>query len=112
MGFCEGTKEIWGVVGTILFWFKILIPILLIIWGALDFGKAVIAAKDDEIKKASKSLAMRFISGVIVFLVPTIISFGFTIVGEFNEIKDDFNICKTCLTSPSKCTNTGTNTVN
>ena len=51
MGFCANTANIWQVVGYVLLAFKIVIPILLIIFGMLDLGKAVIASKDDEIKK-------------------------------------------------------------
>ena len=58
-GFCANTANIWQIVGIVLLVVKIVIPILLIIWGMLDLGKAVVAAKDDEIKKATKSLAMR-----------------------------------------------------
>ena len=47
MGFCANTANIWQVVGYVLLAFKIVIPILLIIFGMLDLGKAVIASKDD-----------------------------------------------------------------
>ena len=74
--FCASTAKIWQLVGNVLLVFKIVIPILLIIWGMMDLGKAVVAAKDDEIKKATKSLAMRIIAGIInsVFCVHIITS--------------------------------------
>ena len=46
-GFCANTANIWQIVGIILLVVKIVIPILLIIWGMLDLGKAVVAANDD-----------------------------------------------------------------
>ena len=91
-GFCAGTANIWQIVGYVMLVFRIAIPILLIIYGALDLGKAVIASKDDEIKKATKGLTMRAIAAVAIFLIPTIVSFG--------EAKEDFDICKACITSP------------
>ena len=48
-GFCAGTANIWQIVGYVLFAFKIAIPVLLIIFGMIDLGKAVIASKDETI---------------------------------------------------------------
>ncbi|MCI9279191.1 MAG: hypothetical protein HFJ02_00095 [Bacilli bacterium] len=99
-GFCAGTANIWQIVGYVMLVFRIAIPILLIIYGALDLGKAVIASKDDEIKKATKGLTMRAIAAVAIFLIPTIVSFVFGMVAGFGEAKEDFDICKACITSP------------
>lgn len=52
---------------------KIIVPILIIVLGMLDFAKAAIASKDDEIKKAQSTFIKRLIAGVVVFLVPIII---------------------------------------
>lgn len=99
-GFCEGSANIWQTVGYVLMVFKIVIPLLLIIFGVLDLGKAVIASKDDEIKKASKSLAMRAVSAVVIFFIPTLVGIIMGIVGNFGEVKDDFDICKACISNP------------
>ncbi len=102
--FCNGTKEIWELVGWLLFIFKIVIPVLLIIWGMIDMGKAVVGSKDDEIKKASKSLMMRVIAGVVVFFIPTLVGFIFTIVDGFSgDVEADWEVCNTCLTDPGNC---------
>ena len=101
-GFCSQTANIWQIVGWVLLVFKIVIPILLIIFGIIDLGKAVIASKDDEIKKSISSLIKRAIAAVVIFLLPTLISFIMTIIGGFNEeAKADFDICKSCLTNPN-----------
>lgn len=62
-------NPIWEVVGFIVkaIWFGV--PILLIIFGMIDLGKAVIASKEDEIKKATKAFGKRFLYAVAVFLV-------------------------------------------
>ena len=84
--------------------FKIAIPLIIIVIGMFDLGKAVVAAKDDEIKKATKSLAMRAISGVIIFFVPTLVGFIFTLVDGFSgDVSADYEVCKTCIVSPTKC---------
>lgn len=52
---------------------KIVVPILLIIFGMLDLGKAVIASKEDEIKKGQTTFIKRIIAAVIVFFVIQIV---------------------------------------
>ena len=69
-GFCENAKDIMQIVGWALLIFKLIIPIIIILLGALDLGKAVTADKDDEIKKSTKSLGMRIIAGLIIYLIP------------------------------------------
>lgn len=101
-GFCANTANIWQIVGIVLLVVKIVIPILLIIWGMLDLGKAVVAAKDDEVKKATKSLAMRAVSAVIIFFIPTLVNVIFGMISNFNEVaKEDWDICRKCITSPN-----------
>lgn len=99
-GFCANSANVWQTVGYVLMVFKIVIPILLIIFGMIDLGKAVIASKDDEIKKATKSLAMRAISAVVIFFIPTFIGIIMGLVGTFSEVQDDFNVCKACISNP------------
>ena len=101
-GFCVNTANIWQVVGYLLLVVKIVIPILLIIWGMLDLGKAVVAAKDDEIKKATKYLAMRAISAVLIFFIPTIVNVVLGIISNFSEsgAQDDWQVCRKCITDP------------
>ena len=55
------------------------IPIILIVLGTLDLGKAVIASKEDEIKNAQKMLIKRCIYAVMVFFVVTIVSLLFSL---------------------------------
>ena len=61
------------------------IPIILIILGTIDLGKAVIASKEEEIKKAQQMFIKRLIYAVAVFFVVTIVSLVF---GLFSETKD------------------------
>ena len=58
---------------TIIRIIKIVVPILLIIWGMLDFAKSVVAKKEEDIKKYQKAFISRLISAVLVFLVITIV---------------------------------------
>ena len=56
------------------------VPIILIVWGMLDLGKAVMAQKEEEIKKGQNTFIKRLIAAVIVFFVITIVKL---VVGLF-----------------------------
>ena len=56
---------------------QIVIIVALIILLILDFGKAVMAGKEDEIKSAQKLAIKRVIYAVIVFLVPWLVNVAF-----------------------------------
>lgn len=99
-GFCYGSANVWQTVGYVLMVFKIVIPILLIIFGMIDLGKAVIASKDDEIKKATKSLMFRAVSAICIFFIPTIVGLLMGLVGSFGNLKSDFEICRKCISNP------------
>lgn len=55
------------------------IPIILILLGTIDLGKAVIASKEDEIKAAQKLLIKRLIYAVAVFFIVTIVTLVFSL---------------------------------
>ena len=62
----EDFRPLWNVVGIIINVVWIGVPILLIVLGSIDLGKAVISSKEDEVKKAKKSLLNRFLYAVFV----------------------------------------------
>lgn len=59
----------------------IAVPIIMILMGTIDLFKAVTAGKDEDIKKKQKALITRIIAGVLVFLVPTIVSVIMNLIG-------------------------------
>lgn len=61
------------------------IPLVLIVFGMLDLGKAVIASKEDEIKKAQGMLIKRAIYAVAVFFVVLIVQLIFGIVANSTD---------------------------
>lgn len=63
------------------------IPIILIILGMLDLGKAVMASKEDEIKNAQKMLIKRAIYAVAIFFVVFIVQLVFGLLSS-TEDKD------------------------
>ena len=87
---------------TIVDLLKIGVPVLLIIFGMLDFGKAVIAQKEDEIKKSQGLFIKRLISAALVFFVFIIVEVVFNLVasGEQKTIWD----CVDCfINGPTEC---------
>lgn len=80
-------------VSTIITIIKIAVPILLIIFGMLDLGKAVVAAKEDEIKKGQQTFIKRAIAAVIVFFVIQIVQ----IVVRFVSGGTDSMACFNCF---------------
>lgn len=61
------------------------IPIILIVLGTIDLGKAVIASKEDEIKNAQKMLVKRAIYAVAVFFVVTIVTLVFSLLSTTKD---------------------------
>lgn len=59
----------------------IAVPIIMILMGTIDLFKAVTAGKDADIKEKQKALITRIIAGVLVFLVPTIVSVIMNLIG-------------------------------
>lgn len=59
---------------------RIVIPIILVVFGLVDLGKATIAQKDDEIKKAQMTFVKRVIAAVLVFFVVPIVQLVFGLV--------------------------------
>jgi hypothetical protein len=51
---------------------QVVVPILLIIWGMLDLGKAVMAQKEDDIKKGQQTFIKRVVAAILVFFVVAI----------------------------------------
>ena len=97
-------QPVWSIVNLIINLIMIGIPILLIVFGMYDLGKAVIASKEDEVKKATKALGRRFLYAVGVFLVVWVVTFIFSnlanLVGnEENLSEKDTNAWHVC----SKC---------
>ena len=53
---------------------QIAIPILLIIMGTIDLGKAVVAKKEEDITKNRGMFVKRVLSAILVFLLPFIVN--------------------------------------
>lgn len=103
--FCQDASELVQLIGWVLTIFKVAIPLLIVVLGGFDLGKAVMAGKDDEIKKNAKSLGVRAIAGILIFLLPNIVLAVFGLFNTFNESAQSVNfpVCKKCLLEPWNC---------
>lgn len=101
--YCTRIKEPLQFLGNIVFIIKIVIPIVIIIFGILDFFKAITGAKDDEIKKSARSFAFRCAAGIIIFFIPTIVSLVFSLISSFADVRGDFDACQKCIFRVSEC---------
>ena len=59
-------------------WIKIIIPILLIAYGTLDFTKAIFSGKEDDMK----TFINRIIAAVLVFIAPIFVNLLLTLANE------------------------------
>ena len=79
-GGVEVPDTLFNAVATIIRIIKIVVPILLIIWGMIDFAKSVIAKKEEDIKNYRKAFIARLISALLVFLVIWIVQLALSLV--------------------------------
>lgn len=75
---CADIKDVLIIVRTIVTVIQWAVPVILILVGSIDLVKAVMAGKEDDIKKNQNTLFKRVIAAVIVFLIPLIV---FTVTG-------------------------------
>lgn len=75
----EGIKNL---VHLVVVAIQVVVPILLIIWGMLDFAKAIIGQKEDDIKAGQKIFMRRLVAAIVVFLVVVIVQLTVNIANE------------------------------
>lgn len=88
---------VFNVVHLIILLIQIAVPILLIIWGMLDFAKAVMGGDEDKIKAGQKLFIKRIIAAVIVFLVITVTTLLINLVGEVGADGVDSGTITSCV---------------
>ena len=75
LGVCDGKmKFAFEIARFIIRILQIAVPFALIIWGALDFFKAVIAGDEKEMKQKRKPFMQRVIAALIIVLLPSLVN--------------------------------------
>ena len=105
MDYCSGLSSTFIIIGHIVRIAKIFIPIIIIGFGMIDFFKAIIGSKDDEIRKAIKSLIMRCVAGVVIFFLPAFIDLIFSWVDSWGNYQASYDECFKCIWNVSSCIN-------
>ena len=93
---CKSGSEMTMVFGLVKFILRVIcivVPVVMIVLGTIDLFKAVTAGKDEEIKKRQKALITRLIAGIIVFLVPSIVSLLMELIGQSSTKEDSWKSC-------------------
>lgn len=97
---------VFQVIGYIILIIKILVPIVLIVLGSIDLGKATLSNDDKAIKDSSVQFGKRILIGLVIFFIPTILDFFLSLINGVNETTSKFEGCTNCILNPnnsSKC---------
>ena len=70
---------------------KILVPIILVIMGMIDFARATIASDEKQMKESQSRFIRRVLAAVIVFLVIAVIQFIFSTISTNNKMTGCLN---------------------
>ncbi len=91
---CEGLlgQDLLDDISTVFTWIKITVPILLILLGSIDFGKAVLSDDQQELKKATSKFIKRCIIAVAIFFIPTIIMYLISFIDKIADVSCDVRI--------------------
>lgn len=88
--------QLLGIVYTIITLIKIVVPILLVVFGMLDLGKSVMSQKEDEIKKGQQTFIKRIIAAAIVFFVVFVVQLVINVVGKGDQASGGIQDCLNC----------------
>ena len=69
--------------------FQIGVPIILIVMGTIDLGRAVLSSDDKEIKAGTSRLIKRAIAAIFVFFVATIVTIVMNLFADSGASNND-----------------------
>ena len=105
--FCAETKNVWILIGKVIRIILIVIPIIIVLMGTFDLGKAVMAGEDKEIKEAQKMFIKRLVYGVIIFFIPYLVAGVYSLYDgmstEGGDTNEGTNLCWKCAIKGGKC---------
>lgn len=107
--FCDekGVLKTLKIVNVVITVAKILVPILLIIYGSIDYGKAALAENHDALEKTTQAFIKKIIVAVAIFLIPTIvnsiISFSQSSTDKTDAKSGPFTKCAMCFAGDKSC---------
>lgn len=94
-------------IGIAIVLIKILVPAVIIVMGFVNLFKIITSGKEDDVRKYVKSIVIRIIVGVVIFLLPSIVNFVFEIAsGVVDASGGDGNAldnCWNCVMNIDEC---------
>ena len=98
----QGVKSAAKIVGYVLSIGKWIVAFIIIIFGVIDFSKAMVSSDEKAISKAASRLLKRFIAGVIAVVIPTlpIVLLNIIQVSQGIEKSSNFAACTKCVFDP------------
>lgn len=92
---CTTLAPVWTIFGYVIFGIKVVVPLLLIVYGMIGMAKAVMGKDEKEIKAAQNLLVKRLIAAALVYLVITITGIVVNLVAD-----DTWKGCANCAFHP------------
>lgn len=89
---CDGVlipNQLFNLVATIVKLIKIAVPVLLIIFGMIDFAKSVVAKNEDDVKKFRKQFISRVVSAIIVFVIVFVVQFAVNLISSVEDTTNE-----------------------
>lgn len=99
--FCADMANTLQLVGYFLTLIKIVVPLLIVVMGSMDFYHIVMSGKDSDLKKEALILGKRVLMGILVFLMPNIVNLAVNTLDT--NPSADYKVCIDCLAKPSSC---------
>lgn len=86
---CNGlfTEDALDLISEILGYFRVLGPVLLILFTGVDYGSAILSQDNDNIKKANSKIIKRAIATIGLFFVPTFVQVLINLPGVRDTIQ-------------------------
>ncbi len=110
----EGTRKAVILIGKAIVLATYIVPLIIIILGMIDFGKAVTSNDEKASSKATGAFIRRIVAGIVVFLIPTLLKALINVINVNSLIydKDNYNECMNCLMHPFNNCSSGNNNTN
>jgi len=92
-----------AITSTIVTILQIIIPVILIVLGMVDFSKAVITSDEKEQKAAQGRFVKRVVYALIVFLLVAIVKLIFGVIGRQTGDSASMSSCIDCFINGKSC---------
>lgn len=82
---------------------QVAVPVILVVFGSIDFIRAIVSTKEDEIKKGQQTFIKRLFTAAIIFFIFSIIKLVVSLVnGDSDRGINNVMNCTKCLINNDK----------